>query len=233
MGFESPSLIFSDSDGKIFDHPHLELAGRSGDRFVHPNPSELVPLPRGSQLFTLPGRYPVGWDEKEESFVPLKKMGMGKRESECKAVAAFLPPGFVRTLLPAAQIKTYPITLPLWAYCSAGWKEGKFWATGILIDPNPRWNPKFFGNDLLLKKKGTRLLKRDSGNRLLRQLARCAMEYHCFAAKNLFFRRWECPLPTSPSCNYACIGCISLQPSECCPASMERIRFVPTGDGGL
>jgi pyruvate-formate lyase-activating enzyme len=151
-------------------------------------------------------------------------------ERECKAVAAFLPPGYVRTLLPAAQKKTDAPMLPLWAYSSVGWKKGRFWATGILIDPNPHWNPKFFGNDLLLKKKVMRLLERNSGNRLLRQLSRCALEYHCFAAKNLFFRRWECPLPTSPSCNYACIGCISLQPSECCPASMERVRFVPTVD---
>jgi pyruvate-formate lyase-activating enzyme len=71
-------------------------------------------------------------------------------------------------------------------------------------------------------------LKREPQNRLLRQLSRCALEYHCFAAKNVFFRRWECPLPTSPACNAQCLGCISLQPSECCPASQERIDFVPT-----
>ncbi|MCJ7642251.1 MAG: radical SAM protein, partial [Desulfobacterales bacterium] len=65
---------------------------------------------------------------------------------------------------------------------------------------------------------------------LLRQLSRCALEYRCFAAKNVFFKRWECPLPTSPSCNANCLGCISLQPSECCPASQERIDFVPTVD---
>jgi pyruvate-formate lyase-activating enzyme len=67
-------------------------------------------------------------------------------------------------------------------------------------------------------------------NRLLQQLSRCALEYHCFAAKNVFFQRWECPLPTSPSCNANCLGCISLQPSECCPASQERIPFVPSVD---
>lgn len=230
MGFEYPSLIFSDSSGKIFDHPHLKLAGRSGDRFVHPDLSELLPLPRGSQLFTLPGRLPVGWDEQEGSFVTLKRVRMGGKQRACKAVAAFLPPGYVRTLLPAAQKKTDAPMLPLWAYSSVGWKKGRFWATGILIDSNPHWDPKFFGNDFLLKEKVRRSLERDPGNRLLRQLSRCALEYHCFAAKNVFFRRWECPLPTSPSCNYACIGCISLQPSECCPASMERIRFVPTVD---
>jgi molybdenum cofactor biosynthesis enzyme MoaA len=37
-------------------------------------------------------------------------------------------------------------------------------------------------------------------------------------------------LPTSPSCNAECLGCISLQPSECCPASQERIDFIPTVD---
>lgn len=228
MGFEYPSLIFSDSDGKIFDHPRLKLAGRSGERFIVPDPSELVPLPRGSQLFTLPGRIPIGWDMETETFSPIKETRTGKRERQFNAVAAFLPPGYVRTLLPATQTESTFPTLPLWAYSSVGWKDGKFWATGVLIDPNPHWDPKYFGNDLLLKRKVVLSLKKDSGNRLLQQFARCALEYHCFAAKNVFFRRWECPLPTSPSCNAACLGCISLQPSECCPASMERIGFVPT-----
>jgi len=37
-------------------------------------------------------------------------------------------------------------------------------------------------------------------------------------------------LPTSPSCNADCLGCISLQPSECFPASQERIDFIPTAN---
>ncbi len=65
-------------------------------------------------------------------------------------------------------------------------------------------------------------------NRLYEQLSRCAVDYHCFAAKNLFFRRWEAPLPTSPICNSRCLGCISLQESDCCPASQDRISFVPS-----
>lgn len=226
--FTLPSLIFSDFNGKIFDHPHLKLAGRSGDRLIQPDPSELVPLPGGSQLFTLPGRIPIGWDEERKSFTFSERIGTGKKEVECTAVAAFLPPGYVRTLLPATQMRAKTPPLPLWAYSSVGWRDGRFWATGIRIDPDPHWNPKYFGNDFLLKRRVETLLKANSRNRLLQQLGRCALEYHCFAAKNVFFRRWECPLPTSPSCNAACIGCISLQPSECCPASMERIKFVPT-----
>ena len=228
--FEFPRLILSDTEGNIFDHPSLKLSGRSGDRFFLPHPSELVPLPKGSQLFTLPGRIPIGWDEEKKSFVSSRKVELRSKEVECIAVAAFLPPGYIRTLLPATQLEPKAPTLPLWAYSAVGWKDGKFWATGLFIDPNLHWNPKYFENDRLLKRKVHTFLSKSPENRLLQQLSRCALEYHCFAAKNVFFRRWECPLPTSPSCNAACIGCISLQPSECCPASMERIRFVPTVD---
>ncbi len=228
MSSEYPQLVLSDPRGNIFDHPSLKLSGRSGSQFLLPHPSELVSLPKGSQLFTLPGRVPVGWDEEKRSFVSSRKVTLDKREVECTAVAAFLPPGYIRTLLPATHLEPKAPTLPLWAYSAVGWKDGKFWGTGLFIDPNPHWNPKYFENDRLLTKKVRTFLSKNRKNRLLQQLSRCSLEYHCFAAKNVFFRRWECPLPTSPSCNAACIGCISLQPSECCLASMERIRFVPT-----
>ncbi|MFC1709988.1 radical SAM protein, partial [Candidatus Omnitrophota bacterium] len=45
---------------------------------------------------------------------------------------------------------------------------------------------------------------------------------------NLFFGRWEAPLPVSPSCNARCLGCLSLQDSDCTTASHSRIKFVPT-----
>jgi pyruvate-formate lyase-activating enzyme len=227
---EYPRLVLSDPEGNIFNHPFLKLSGRSGDRFLLPYPSELVPLPQGSQLFSLPGRVPIGWDEERRSFIPSRKVSLGKKEVACSAVAAFLPPGYIRPLLPATQLKPRAPTLPLWAYSAVGWKDGKFWAPGLFIDANPHWNPKYFQNDRLLKREVHTFLRRNSENRLLQQLSRCALEYHCFAAKNVFFRRWECPLPTSPSCNADCLGCISLQPSECCPASQERIGFIPTVD---
>jgi pyruvate-formate lyase-activating enzyme len=227
---EYPRLVLSDPEGKVFDHPDLKLTGRSGDQWVLPSPSELVPLPKGSQLFTLPGRIPIGWDGEKEIFASSEKMRMGGKEMDCVAVAAFLPPGYIRTLLPATQMRSKAPILPLWAYSSVGYKDGRFWATGLFIDPNPHWDPKYFEDDHLLKRKVNLFLRRTPKNRLLRQLSHCALVYHCFAAKNVFFRRWECPLPTSPTCNAGCIGCISLQPSECCPASQERIQFIPTVD---
>ncbi len=225
-GFEYPSLVLSDATGKVFNHPHLKMAGRSGHTLGLPDRAELVPLPRGSQLFTLPGRYPVGWDEETGRFTSAER-SKGDGE-DCTAVAAFLPPGYVRTWLPAIRRRREAPILPLWAYSAVGWRAGRFWATGLLVDPNPHWNPSFFQDDRDLQKRVRVLLRENAQNRLLRQLSRCALEYHCFAAKNVFYRRWECPLPTSPVCNADCLGCISLQPSECCPASQERIRFVPT-----
>ncbi len=224
------NLIFSDSENNIFDHPYIKAIGRSGDRLVIPDAEELVPLPEGSQLFSLPGRIPIGWDEEKKDLILLKTLKIGTKDLACTAVSAFLPPGYVRTLIPAAKKLPNAPILPLWAYSCVGWKEGKFWVTGIMVDPNPRWDIKHFNNDELLKKKVRLFLKKSPKNRLLKQLSICALSYNCFAAKNVFFQRWECPLPTSPSCNANCIGCISLQPSECCPASQERIDFIPTVD---
>jgi pyruvate-formate lyase-activating enzyme len=95
------------------------------------------------------------------------------------------------------------------------------------VDSNSNWNPVNY-DDRTLDPLVRQMLQEMPDNRLLEQLSRCAVDYHCFAAKNLFYRRWEAPLPTSPVCNSACLGCISLQPSECCPANHERITFVPT-----
>ncbi len=95
------------------------------------------------------------------------------------------------------------------------------------VDNNQNWNPENY-DDRLLDPLVRERLAANPHNRLLEQLSRCAIDYHCFAAKNLFFKRWEAPLPTSPVCNSACLGCISLQASECCPSNHDRISFVPT-----
>ena len=92
MSFEYPSLILANPEGKVFNHPHLKLAGRSGDRLVLPHPSELVPLPMGSQLFTLPGRIPIGWDE-ERGFSLSEKMKMGRTEVDTDSRRCFPPAG--------------------------------------------------------------------------------------------------------------------------------------------
>ena len=72
------------------------------------------------------------------------------------------------------------------------------------------------------------MLKANKDNRLLQHLSNCALVYFCPAARNYFMNRWEAPLPTSPSCNSRCVGCISFQPKEHkITSTQNRITFVP------
>jgi MoaA/NifB/PqqE/SkfB family radical SAM enzyme len=92
---------------------------------------------------------------------------------------------------------------------------------------DPRQEPDRFSPGKI-RKATTRRLKEKPANRLIQHLGKCSLTYGCPAAVNFFMDSWEAPLPTSPVCNADCIGCISLQPSGCCPATQDRIKFVPT-----
>jgi wyosine [tRNA(Phe)-imidazoG37] synthetase (radical SAM superfamily) len=71
--------------------------------------------------------------------------------------------------------------------------------------------------------------KRHSNNRLVEHLAEnCALRYGCANAKNLFYGRWEAPIPMAPACNAMCVGCISAQPDAPIPSPQDRLTFVPS-----
>jgi molybdenum cofactor biosynthesis enzyme MoaA len=225
----TPKLLYADAGGNIYDHPTLCMAGMSGPETVLPEEVELIPLPEGSRIFTIPSTPPIAWDSRQNLFVTVDSIRQGKRRLSIQAVSAFMAPGYVRTLLPACDYSRKKVHLPLWSYTAVGWDEERerFVVAASRVDSNDNWNPCNYDDrklDPLVRKR----LSEMPGNRLLEQLARCAVDYHCFAAKNLFFRRWEAPLPVSPACNARCLGCISLQPSDCCPSNQERISFVPT-----
>jgi len=224
-----PKLLYADQKGNIYDHPDLCMAGMNGTEPVLPEGVELIPLPEDSKLFTMPHMPPIAWDSRKKSFVTIDSVREGKRTTSIQAVAAFMAPGYVRTLLPACDYSRKTTHLPLWSYTAVGWDEEQdcFVVAATKVDSNSNWNPANY-DDRTLDPLVRKMLREMPNNRLLEQLARCAVDYHCFAAKNLFYRRWEAPLPTSPVCNSACLGCISLQPSECCPSNHERIGFVPT-----
>lgn len=221
--------VVADDKGEVFEHPELHLAGMSGTAVVRPQPDELIPLPEGSRLFTIPGAPPVGFDPKSGRTATVDRLPKRWGGGRIQAVSTFLTPGFTRTLLPAADYTRQCGTLPLWSYTAVGWcvEEERFYAAAVQVDRNTQWRPEHF-DDRRLDPLVRQRLAESSDNRLLEQLARCAIDYHCFAAKNLFFRRWEAPLPVSPACNARCVGCISLQESDCCPSSQERLTFVPT-----
>jgi MoaA/NifB/PqqE/SkfB family radical SAM enzyme len=83
-------------------------------------------------------------------------------------------------------------------------------------------------NMALMHKNVARFKKLYPANRLIRHLSVCACTYGCPAATNFFLERYECPLPTSPSCNSACVGCISVKHTLSCPEVQPRIRFIPS-----
>ena len=227
MKTKRPYLVYADQDGQIYDHSFLQMAGMSAQEAVLPEAVELIPLPEGSRLFTIPDTPPIAWNPKSKRYATVECIP-GLR-GKVQAVSAFMAPGYARTLLPACDYRHKTVHLPLWSYTAVGWdpEQDCFVVAASQVDANQNWNPCNYDDrklDPLVRQRLTEL----PHNRLLEQLARCAIDYHCFAAKNLFFRRWEAPLPTSPVCNSACLGCISLQPSECCPANHDRIGFVPT-----
>ncbi len=248
---DRPKLVYADTHGNIFDHPTLEMGGASDGKFTRIAREELIPLPEDSRLFTMPGRLPIGWHPHRGEYLTFTGDGKNERVKGKKgkegnntlqfsirnpqsairnpvyAVAAFPPPGYTRTLRPAAQLVDASQILPLWAYTAVGWMDGQFWIAATQVDSNPYWLPANF-NDRNLAPMVDKRLEAAPENRLLEQLSRCAIDYHCFAAKNAFLGRWECPIPTSPGCNSRCVGCLSWQPADSCAASHERITFTPS-----
>ena len=221
--------VVADEQGEVFEHPDLLLAGMNGDEVVRPQTDEMIPMPEGSRLFTIPQTPPIGFDRRSGKRLTTERLPKQWGGGSIQAVSAFLTPGYTRTLLPAADYQHKKMTLPLWSYTAVGWcvEEERFYVAGVQVDRNNQWQPDHF-DDRKLDPLVRKVLQANPENRLLVQLSRCALDYHCFAAKNLFFRRWEAPLPTSPTCNSRCVGCISLQESDCCPASQERLTFVPS-----
>jgi pyruvate-formate lyase-activating enzyme len=220
-----PNLLYADNKGRIFDSPEYNALGLSGGDFVPIPAGQMVPLPEGSELFVIKKGIIVS--EVDGNQVYLEKLGNKK----VYPVAAFMPAGYTRTLMPAYVERTSDPLLPLWSYTAVAWHKGRICGAAKLVARNPKADPELHSpeQDKRLIKLVEQRLKNEPDNRLLRQLARCALEYHCFAGKNTFYRRWELPLPTSPSCNARCLGCLSWQPAkEGCCASQDRLSFVPT-----
>ncbi len=216
---EPVRMVFANPDGSIMDHPELRLAGVGGGDPRPIRDDELIPLPRGSDLFLLPGRRPVGLDPSSGNRVEWDENG-------ATAVAAFLAPAWTMFLHPAYRTLPDAPPLPLFAYSAVGFADGKFWATGTRVDLDVRQDPWRFDTDRLPKQVAKRLAESPE-NLVVQQLERCALQYGCRAAQNFFIGRHEAPIPTSVACNSKCIGCISLQPDGEFRASHDRIRRAP------
>lgn len=211
------TALYADKNGEIYDAPGYQAVGRSGETFALLKETDLIPLPKSAELMFLPGR----------SAVAGKKHQISPIARELLAVAAILPAGYTRTLLPAFEKQPDAPHLPLFGYAAVAFSKGQLMVAAVKSDDTPKWDPqRYNGNDLAQKVAAVR--RELSGNRIVEQLANCSLKWHCLTAQNLFYRRWECGIPVSPACNANCFGCISLQPAECCPSPQSRIDFSPT-----
>ncbi len=210
------TALYADENGEIFDAPGIGAIGRFGDEIRPLTPEDLIPLPESADLMYLPDRQALGTD-REGNILPLTG----------QAVSAILPAGYTRTLMPGFQLMEEASRLPLYGYTAVAVYKDELYAAAIYTDENHKWDPENY-NTPDLKKLVKRVKKDLPNNPLIEHLANCSLEWHCCTAENLFYRRWECGIPTSPACNANCFGCISLQPAECCPSPQERIKFRPT-----
>jgi len=224
---ENIFMAYSDDAGNVYDYEGKSPAFRYGYRFAEVNRSELIPLPYGSYLFSLPDRYPVTFANGK--FFPVKRDPSGK---DINGVSAFLASGYLRTYLPAfVKKRSDAVVLPLWAYCGVVCINGDFYVPAIRIDEDKRSDPAIHENHGELKKAIKRVKLELKGNRLVNQLALCSTEYNCLCARNFFLGRYECPVPTSPACNADCLGCFSFQDgtSGFCQSQL-RLDFAPTSE---
>ena len=214
--------------GLTYDVKGWQPAVRSGVDFRAPRDEELIPLPPGAQLQFLEGRHPLGWPKGSSLEEPPVAL-VGER-----AVAAQLPSGYARTLLPAYQRGSDgPPFLPFFGYAAVVYRGGQAYCGAIQTDSNPCWAPeRYAGSSGPLRRELQALIEKKKalhpGNRVVEQLTTCALEYGCYNAQNIFWGRWEGAVTVSPACNAECIGCISLQPDGLPPSPQERFRFVPT-----
>lgn len=222
-----PAMLYADSVGQIYEHPHYGVLGFSGDTPTPLRKEDLIPMPEFSKLFYIPDCPPVGLNLKTGTCEVVSEVKMDGVRQKCQAVAAFLEPGLVRTHLPAADYRAKSYTLPLWAYTAVGFEDDRYWAAAYRVEYNRRWDPRNYDDRELIPAieafRGAH-----GGGPLVDHLITCATENHCFAAKNLFLGRWEAPLPVSRGCNASCLGCLSIQPDDSCDASHERISFKPS-----
>jgi pyruvate-formate lyase-activating enzyme len=221
-----PHLLLALPDGSVTEHPTLLAPVRAGDDVGVPGPGErAIRLPDGATLANLPGQRPVGLDPETGDLVTLREVMIAGKKVRPDAVAAVLPPGYTRTYLPVSHRTALAPMLPQWAYSAAGWlpKLG-FVVHAVHTDRRMHWSPQVHSTADLPERVGAR----QGESRLAKQLAKCALEYRCFTAQNIFYARDEGAIPSSIGCNAKCIGCISEQVEGEGIASHARMDEQPT-----
>lgn len=205
-------LAYCDARARIyFDETIVPLA--DGGIVREAERAELIPAPEGTVEMVLPGRR------------PLTTIGP---PGDRTALAAVLPAGYTRLLVPAFVKDRAAPDLPLFGYTFACAVDDRLHVAAMRTDESDDWSPRYFAPGELEALLDARVAE-DPNNRVLQQVALCSREYGCFTAQNVFLERGEAALPVSPKCNARCVGCISEQEDDAqVPAPQTRIAYETT-----
>ncbi len=215
----TPYLLYSTPQGDIYEEPQLQALS-FGDRPIQE--TDLIALPDGATLSMMPERLAVGRHKRSGARRVLP-------QTQGWAVAALLPIGYTRTLLPAYEKLADSDPLPFFGYSAVAGMNGRLYVAAIKTDNPYKWHPRAFNRqklEHLVHEKQAAYPE----NRVIGQHAHCALDYSCPTASNLFFNRWEMAIAVSPGCNSRCIGCISKQEEEDLISPQDRLTFIPSVD---
>lgn len=201
--------VHTDRSGRIIvsaDYGAAALAGAVPEAL-----ERALPLPADAQLVPLADRAAVGLDRR----------GLPRSVGRDRwAVAAILPAGYVRTHLPACEPSGDAPPLEPLAYAAvAADAQGELVVAAIAAGAQEQAVPR----DVVATISDR--LGAEPTNRLLRQLARCAREYGCAAARNAFTGEAGCALPLGAPANDAAAPVVALRrSSERAPLSPVAFR---------
>jgi hypothetical protein len=208
--------VHADRSGRILvaDHPALAFDGVRTVPF-----EQAIPLPSDAEIFPIEREALAS----ERSGRP-RRLGAGRL-----TVSALLPPGYLRTLLPAYVDEPGKADLPPRPYAAVAADEsGALVTAATLIEPAADHDRASYSKAEVATKVADGL-RAHPGDRLVRQLARCAREYGCHGAANAFSGRSECALPiAAPSNERPPASVAPKRDGEAAPA--ETAAFHPTTD---
>ena len=213
------SAAYVTSAGQLREAPGKAPLALHGQQLVDLDAAELITLPRGSVISMLPERGAIS----------------GEGPLPGAPATALLPIGFTRTLLPAyvplpprrERLDEEPSFLPLFGYTALAFLDRQPHVAAMPTDDPRPWQHPDPGYRKLRGLIRSRLASDDS--RLVRHIAHCALTYECRSAQHLFYGQGEAALPSSPTCNAVCVGCISDQPDPDIQPH-ERLSFLPDVD---
>ena len=205
-------------DGELEVLGGFRPAARSGGKLVPLDANELIPIPEGTTLMHLPGRRALALDAKNRPV---------DIEADLLPVAAVLPVGFLRTLLPASRPLPGSRRLPLYGYAAVVEHHDELRVAALNTDGFGWWEPARYAGEALPEAiEAARAAL--PGNRLVDHLANLRHRVTVLhSAEHLPSALRRC------AAGLTCLqrglpGLHLLQTDGQAPAPQPRMRFAPT-----